>query len=60
VGLWWERASRLALNILYQFLDEDNAYRLHQKFKADFLVSIPYNGGVIKNNEIVEWIKENI
>lgn len=63
----------LALNVLHFFVpageDGDRAvkvyrgktssfaWRFHQDFKRDFLVSMPHEGGVIEGDKIREWIQ---
>ena len=50
----------LSLNILLEFgMDEHEADRLHQKFKAYFIQNIPYKGGVLAHEIIHNWIKRN-
>jgi len=47
----------LALNILLLFVDKETAYQLHQKFKRDFISTMPFEGGVIKRDDILSWLK---
>jgi len=47
----------LALNILSYFVPVDEAFRLHQEFKWEFIASVPFDGGTIKNEAIRAWIK---
>jgi hypothetical protein len=47
----------LALNILSYFVPVDEAFRLHQSFKWDFISPLPHEGGTIKNEAILAWIK---
>lgn len=50
----------LALNILYAITgNKEIAMRYHQKFKWEFIAGIPEEGGVIKKNEIIEWLQRN-
>lgn len=48
----------LALNILALFTDEKTAFRLHQDFKWQFIATMPHEGGVIKREDIVNWLRE--
>lgn len=50
----------LALNILSIFVPQNEAYSLHQSFKRDFIAPMSKEGGVIKNNDIKEWIQNHI
>lgn len=52
--------SELALNILSIFIGQDAAERggLYQRFKEHFIVPMPESGGVIKKDEILQWIAE--
>ncbi len=52
--------SDLALNILSIFIGQEAAERggLYQRFKDQFIVSMPETGGVIKKDEILRWIDE--
>jgi len=47
----------LALNILSYFVPVDEAFRLHQEFKWEFIAPVPFDGGTIKNEAIRAWIK---
>lgn len=49
----------LALNILSLFIPQDEAYRLHQSFKWDFIATMKPEGGMIPNAEIREWIRNH-
>ncbi len=49
----------LALNILSMFIPQDEAFRLHQLFKSEFIASIKREGGIIPNVAIREWIKSH-
>ncbi|MCA9340716.1 MAG: hypothetical protein KDA17_07405 [Candidatus Saccharibacteria bacterium] len=47
----------LALNILLRFgCSREEADQYHQKFKEDFVIQIPKEGGRISAEEIREWI----
>ncbi|HRV02762.1 MAG TPA: DUF6011 domain-containing protein [Mesotoga sp.] len=46
----------LALNILLLFVEESEAYRLHQQFKSQFVASMPEEGGIIENKDIRNWL----
>ena len=48
-----------ALNILLNFTDKQTAFVLHQKFKWDFIAKLPWEGGTIEGNQIIEWIEKN-
>jgi hypothetical protein len=47
-----------ALNILSIFAGQEFAERHHQDFKWKFIAPMPYEGGKIKREDIVSWIKE--
>lgn len=36
------------------------AWRLHQRFKHDFLAAMPQEGGVIDWDAVSQWVKEKI
>lgn len=46
-----------ALNILLLFTDKQNALRLYQDFKWQFVSSLPYEGGIIKGEDIRKWLE---
>jgi hypothetical protein len=47
----------LALNILLEWgCDRQEADRLYQEFKFDFLASVPFHGGVIEPATISRWL----
>lgn len=50
----------LALNILAEFIGQEAAEHggLYQKFKEQFIATMPASGGVIKKEEILRWIAE--
>ena len=48
----------LALNILSIFAGQEFAERYHQDFKWEFIATLPYEGGTIKREDILSWIKE--
>lgn len=48
----------LALNILSLYVEEREAYELHQEFKRCFISTLPPKGGVIRRNYILEWIND--
>jgi len=52
--------AELALNILLYYLDEEAAMRLHQNFKAKFIASMPFEGGIINESEIRNFIEWNM
>lgn len=47
----------LALNILSLLLPKRKAYELHQEFKWEFIATMPEKGGIIKKEDIIEWIE---
>ena len=47
----------LALNILAIFIGQAEAVKYYQDFKWDFIATLPYEGGVIKREDILQWIK---
>jgi len=51
--------AELALNILLMFTDKDVADRLHQNFKRVFIASMPPEGGTIKQDAILSWLKSH-
>lgn len=38
----------------------DIAFRLHQKFKEDFLLAMPQEGGIITWEEVHKWVMKEI
>nr|PZN08439.1 MAG: hypothetical protein DIU64_10515 [Caldicoprobacter oshimai] len=50
----------LALNILYAVTkDRELAMRYHQKFKWEFIAGLPEEGGIIKREEIIQWLRRH-
>lgn len=50
--------AELALNILYAVTgDEQLSDRLHQSFKWDFIATMPEEGGIIRIDDVKEWLK---
>jgi len=51
----------LALNILAQAIGSEAAQKgqLYQKFKWDFIAHMPKEGGVIRKEDIQEWLDKN-
>jgi len=50
----------LALNILYAVTsNKELAIRYYQQFKWDFIAKVPREGGVIKRDEIIDWLRRN-
>lgn len=47
-----------ALNILVLFVDAPTARFLHQDFKFDFIAPMKQEGGTIKAETILDWIRE--
>ena len=47
----------LALNILSIFVGQEEAWRYHQDFKWAFIATMPHEGGVIKREDILNWIE---
>jgi hypothetical protein len=45
-----------ALNILAVFEGKEFAYRYHQDFQWEFISNLPYEGGTIKHEAIIDWI----
>lgn len=52
--------SDLALNILSQYLYPHEAFKYHQDFKWKFVATIPREGGIIKGEDIYNYIKEKL
>jgi len=52
--------SDFALNILSVFIGQDLAYLHHQDFKWKFIANLSWEGGTIKREDILEWIKVNV
>lgn len=50
--------SDLALNILLAYTNISTANRYYQDFKRDFLVNMPRSGGVIKREDVLNWLKQ--
>lgn len=50
----------LALNILLKFTNKDIAFALHQSFKWRIIATLPEEGGIIKGEEIKNWIQDKI
>ena len=49
----------LSLNILLLFTSEEAADALYQTFKSEFVANVPREGGVIKKEEIIAWLREH-
>ena len=49
--------SDLALNILSCFIGGEEAFKLHQDFKREFIAGMQHEGGTIKNTTIRQWLK---
>ena len=49
----------LALNILTAIIGQQEAEQVYQKFKDDFIATMPFEGGTIKASDIDVWLKEN-
>jgi len=47
-----------ALNILSVFIGQEAAERLYQDFKWEFVLTLPYEGGTIPKEVILEWIEK--
>ena len=60
-GLSWgylgEGCADMALNILFLFTSERAAAKHFQEFKEEFVSKMPEAGGIIKNEEIILWLK---
>jgi hypothetical protein len=50
-----------ALNILSLYIGEEAAQQngLYQRFKEAFLSKLPHEGGIIKRNDIMQWLNEH-
>jgi hypothetical protein len=48
----------LALNILSVFIGQEAAESLYQAFKWEFIAPMPFQGGTISREKILEWVKE--
>lgn len=48
----------LALNILCLLLPKRKAFRLYQDFKREFIAPMPKKGGLIKKEDIFNWIEK--
>lgn len=48
--------AELALNILSLFIGTKRAFPLQQKFKQEFIATLPYEGGIILREQILNWI----
>jgi hypothetical protein len=48
----------LALNILSVFIGQEAAESLYQAFKWEFIAPMPYQGGTIPRETILNWVKE--
>jgi hypothetical protein len=46
-----------ALNILSVFIGQELAERYHQEFKWQFIAPLPTEGGTIKREDILAWVK---
>ncbi len=50
----------LALNILYAVTkNKELAMRYYQKFKWEFIAVLPEEGGIIKREEIIQWLRRH-
>jgi len=47
-----------ALNILSIFIGQEDAERYYQEFKFEIIAALPHEGGVIKQETILMWLKE--
>ncbi|MDR1306030.1 MAG: DUF6166 domain-containing protein [Treponema sp.] len=47
----------LALNILSVFIGQEAAESLYQDFKWEFIAPMPYQGGTISRDTILNWVK---
>jgi transcriptional regulator with XRE-family HTH domain len=48
----------LALNILSVFIGQEAAESLYQDFKREFIAPMPFQGGTIPREAILNWVKE--
>lgn len=49
-----------AWNILSIFMGKKESEIYHQDFKWDFITPMPFEGGVIKRKDILNWIEKKI
>lgn len=50
--------AELAYQLLYLITDDqDLSWKWHQEFKREFIAPMPEEGGIIKFDEIREWLK---
>jgi len=60
-GLLWgyggSGPADLALNILSVFIGQRLAEGLYQDFKFEVIAKLPYEGGTIKRDDILEWVE---
>ena len=50
--------SDFALNILSIFVGQEIAENYYQEFKFEIIAALPHEGGVIKQEKILMWLKE--
>ena len=60
---WGYRGSGpadFALNILSCYIGEDKAKSggLYQAFKEQFIATLPFQGGMIKQEDVMAWLEE--
>ena len=50
----------LALNALAMYIGREKAEEngLYQEFKREFIATLPFEGGVIKREQVLAWLKE--
>jgi hypothetical protein len=48
----------LALNVLSVFIGQEASEDLYQNFKWEFIATMPYEGGTIPREKILNWVKE--
>jgi hypothetical protein len=60
-GFMWGYAGSgpadFALNILSMFIGQEEAERYYMDFKFEVVAAIPYEGGTVKRDFILEWIE---
>lgn len=49
--------AELALNILLHYTDAVTARKHYQAFKRDFIVDMPRSGGVIRRQQVIDWLE---
>lgn len=47
-----------ALNILAQYIGNERANTLYQRFKWEFIATLPDEGGVIRRADVLAWVAQ--